>query len=402
MLTFLSLFLFAQDDSDFKYAEVISETAAIHAFYDAKSAVVYEAVKGMPLKVVAEVYPWSKVQIPGGFDLWVYKELAKLDAENGVFRVIGSRTRARPLPSTASSSHPLGLFPREFDLVPLAENEEWVQVRAPEELSAWILTSAIKVAEEDMGEVWKEYSENRQAVSIFPPEAKEEILEEPVSGQEEVVEAIVAQPVEIVNYLALAQGFDESRIALNPKEYLDVAIPALEVLGDNVARDVHTYDFDAIARFETQFAYVIWHSSDSKLIKEARSGLTVIDGMRNFYISRIDNLIINTDLAEEGNLDPTMRSLRDRAMYSRDTTAGELDILVGWVEFAPRPMNQYPFSLVRSKMNYLVYSPDSHVKLKPFNSRAVIMRGKWGETIGTDSKPLFHISEIRVLPPLES
>ena len=75
---------------------------------------------------------------------------------------------------------------------------------------------------------------------------------------------------------------------------------------------------------------------------------------------------------------------------------------MGWVEFAPRPMNQYPFSLVRSKMNYLVYSPDSHVKLKPFNSRAVIMRGKWGETIGTDSKPLFHISEIRVLPPLES
>ena len=74
MLTFLSLFLFAQDNSDFKYAEVISENAAIHAFYDAKSAVVYEAVKGMPLKVVAEVYPWSKVQIPGGFDLWVYKE----------------------------------------------------------------------------------------------------------------------------------------------------------------------------------------------------------------------------------------------------------------------------------------------------------------------------------------
>jgi hypothetical protein len=45
-----------------------------------------------------------------------------------------------------------------------------------------------------------------------------------------------------------------------------------------------------------------------------------------------------------------------------------------------------------------VQSADSHYKLRDFVNRQVIMRGTWQSTQGAEGKPLFAISEMRIMP----
>ncbi|MBC8369415.1 MAG: hypothetical protein H8E25_05415 [Planctomycetes bacterium] len=385
-----------QSSGDFTYATVSADSTALHAFYDSKSAVVFEAAKGMPLKVVAEVYPWAKVQIPGGLDLWVYKSLASLDKSTGLYHVNGSRTRSRPLPSTASNSHPLGVFPRHADLVPLLIEEQWVKVRAPESMSAWVLASAITTTDSDLSEDWQYHAEQRQAISIVDPV----IVKQQVVEVQQLDEAIVPveAAAEVVAVAPKLNSFDEGAIAIDPNAFFSVAIPDLEKLSDMVVKDFNSYDFETISLLETQLAYVLWHSNVSQHVGTARDALAKIDGLRNFYLSRINSQIIDTPLAEQGKLDPTLRKLRDRAMFSRDTTIDKTDIVVGWLEFIPRAQSNYPFKIVRGKSQYLVQSFDSHYKLRDFANRQVIARGNWRKTTGGDGLPVFAISELRIMP----
>jgi SH3-like domain-containing protein len=392
MLVVLLLnFCALQSGADFRYAEVISDQVEIRAFYDAKAVVVFTAAKGTPVKVVAEMYPWSKVQIPGGYDLWVYKSLAALDSETGIYHVKGSRTRSRSKPSTHADSHSLGVFPREADLVPLVIEEDWIKVRAPESMSAWVLSAKIKATEANLDDAWQEHVMQRQAVSIV-----EVIVEEPV------VVDIDSTPLAIVDAVhvevATLSSFDESKIAIDAEAFFEVAIPQLETLGDEVVVDYQAYDFELVSLLETQLAYVLWHTSNGEHVKSARAAIAKLDGMRSYYLSRINNQLIDTPLAQQGKLNPKLRKLRDRAMFSRDTTEGTADIVVGWVEFKPRAQASYPFEISRVKNNYLVQSADSHYKLSDFVNRQVIMRGTWQSTQGAEGKPLFAISEMRIMP----
>jgi SH3-like domain-containing protein len=388
-----------QSSGDFRYATVSVDSADIHAFYDAKSVVVYTATKDMPLKVVADMYPWSKVQIPGGYDLWVYKSLTTLDEFTGLFHVNGSRTRSRPLPSTASNSYPLGVFPLAAELIPLVVEEEWIKVRAPESISAWVLSSAITKTDKDLSSAWSGYSAERAAVSVI-----EVIVEETVTETSEPQNPSGADS-ELTSVFAVAEtapplisDFDEAAIAVTPQDFFKVAMPALEQLADAVAKDYQAYDFEFVSLIETQLGYVLWHTSDVEHIASSRAALAKLDGMRSYYISRIASQLIDTPLAQQGKLNPKLRALRDRAMFSRDTSIDSTGIIVGWIEFKPRAQATYPFEIVRGKSNYLVQSFDSHYKLRDFANRQVIVRGTWRETNAADHKPVFAISELRIMP----
>jgi hypothetical protein len=386
LVALLLNFCALQSSADFSYAEVISDQVEIRAFYDAKAVVVFTAAKGTPVKVVAEMYPWSKVQIPGGYDLWVYKSLTTLDSEIGIYHVNGSRTRSRSKPSTDADSHSLGVFPREADLVPLFIEEDWIKVRAPESMSAWVLSAEIKPTDANLDDVWQQHVMQRQAVSVV-----EVIVEEPI-----LVDAVPVEASSIV--VPDLSSFGESEIAIDPESFFKIAMPQLEALGDQVVVDYQDYDFELVSLLETQLAYVLWHTSSGEHIESARSAIAKLDGMRSYYLSRINNQIIDTPLARQGKLNPKLRKLRNRAMFSRDTTEGTTDIVVGWVEFKPRARATYPFEVSRAKNNYLVQSIDSHYKLRDFENRQVIMRGTWRSTQGAEGKPLFAISEMRIMP----
>jgi SH3-like domain-containing protein len=396
LVALLLNFCALQSSADFSYAEVISDQVEIRAFYDAKAVVVFTAAKGTPVKVVAEMYPWSKVQIPGGYDLWVYKSLTTLDSEIGIYHVNGSRTRSRSKPSTDADSHSLGVFPREADLVPLFIEEDWIKVRAPESMSAWVLSAEIKPTDANLDDVWQQHVMQRQAVSVV-----EVIIEEPILVDIDSIphETVGAVPVEASSVAApTLSSFGESEIAIDSESFFEIAIPQLEALGDQVVIDYQAYDFELVSLLETQLAYVLWHTSNGEHVESARSAIAKLDGMRSYYLSRINNQLIDTPLAQQGKLNPELRKLRNRAMFSRDTTEGAADIVVGWVEFKPRVQAAYPFEISRAKNNYLVQSVDSHYKLRDFVSRQVIMRGTWRSTQGAEGKPLFAISEMRIMP----
>ncbi|MDE0585969.1 MAG: hypothetical protein OSB63_05065 [Planctomycetota bacterium] len=385
-----------QSGADFSYAEVISDKVEIRAFYDSKAVVVFTAAKGTPVKVVAEVYPWSKVQIPGGYDLWVYKSLTTLDSETGIYHVNGSRTRSRSKPSTDSGSHSLGVFPREADLVPLFIEEDWIKVRAPESMSAWVLSAEIKPTNANLDDVWQQQVIQRQVVSVVEAIVEDPILVDSDSIPHEIVDAVLVEASSIA--VPALSSFGESEIAIDPESFFKIAIPQLESLGDQVVIDYQAYDFELVSLLETQLAYVLWHTSNGEHIESARSAIAKLDGMRSYYLSRINNQLIDTPLAQQGKLNPELRKLRNLAMFSRDTTEGAADIVVGWVEFNPRARATYPFEISRAKNNYLVQSIDSHYKLRDFVNRQVIMRGTWRRTQGAEGKPLFAISEVRIMP----
>jgi len=396
LVALLLNFCALQSSADFSYAEVISDQVEIRAFYDAKAVVVFTAAKGTPVKVVAEMYPWSKVQIPGGYDLWVYKSLATLDSEMGIYHVNGSRTRSRSKPSTAADSHSLGVFPRDADLVPLFIEEDWIKVRAPESMSAWVLSAEIKATDANLDDVWQQHVMQRQAVSVVEVIVEEPVLVDIDSIPHEIVGAVPVEASSVA--VPVLSSFGESEIAIDPESFFKIAIPQLETLGDQVVIDYQAYDFELVSLLETQLAYVLWHTNNGEHVESARSAIAKLDGMRSYYLSRINNQLIDTPLAQQGKLNPELRKLRNRAMFSRDTTEGAADIVVGWVEFKPRVQAAYPFEISRAKNNYLVQSVDSHYKLRDFVSRQVIMRGTWRSTQGAEGKPLFAISEMRIMP----
>jgi hypothetical protein len=278
------------------------------------------------------------------------------------------------------------VFPREADLVPLFIEEDWIKVRAPESMSAWVLSAEIKPTDANLDDVWQQHVIQRQAVSVV-----EVIVEEPI-----LVDAVPVEASSIV--VPDLSSFGESEIAIDPESFFKIAMPQLEALGDQVVVDYQDYDFELVSLLETQLAYVLWHTSSGEHIESARSAIAKLDGMRSYYLSRINNQIIDTPLARQGKLNPKLRKLRNRAMFSRDTTEGTTDIVVGWVEFKPRARATYPFEVSRAKNNYLVQSIDSHYKLRDFENRQVIMRGTWRSTQGAEGKPLFAISEMRIMP----
>jgi len=65
------------------FAEVSTEGAQLHAFYDKKSAVVLELEPGLPVEVVAQLTPWSKVRVPGGLDVWVHQDYVAWEGSRG-------------------------------------------------------------------------------------------------------------------------------------------------------------------------------------------------------------------------------------------------------------------------------------------------------------------------------
>jgi uncharacterized protein YgiM (DUF1202 family) len=135
--------------------------ANVYPFYRDSLPVLGELAPDSPVSVLLRHQDWLYVQVPDGFEMWVYGRY--VTGESGPGTVNNSNVRARPLPSTASDSYPLGTF-NEGELVEvLAVQGDWKRVRGPRRLGAWVkardveLGSDIQVqgatpaAEPDMG-----------------------------------------------------------------------------------------------------------------------------------------------------------------------------------------------------------------------------------------------------------
>ncbi|MHC4823802.1 MAG: SH3 domain-containing protein [Planctomycetota bacterium] len=399
---------------DITYAEVGAEGAKLHAFYDKKSAVVLELEAGMPLQVVAQLTPWSKVRVPGGLDVWVHQDYVAWEGGRG--SITARRVRIRPMPSTEASSTPLGHFQKGDEVLLLGQEGEWFQVRAPETVSAWILTEALSTPERSAKawqDKWVGFAETRR---IEVPDEVVETVEDPMEGLEapfpfpggaesegKVIEA-ATKDVGATDAEEAAAGTDtwtlfrSVDVAKDPEQQRKAAFAKLEVLGTAVTRDNAAWNRRRLDNLEMVFGNVIWHASDLRSIEAARTSLTRIDGLRRFYFSNLAADIRRAMAAGERQqaalLEERLAAEKKPMVYAGEGTSVE----VGWVEYHPNVNANMPYRLVRGGRSLPMHSFDGHQDLKEFVNREIVVRGVWRDESKLQAGRVLAITELRVLP----
>ena len=123
-----------------------SQGAKAYPFHRETLPTLGEMPPDTPVQVRLQNNDWLYVLRPGGFEMWIYGRY--VDGDSGPGTVNESNVRARPLPSTASNSYPLGTFNRGELVEVLEVSGEWKKVRAPERLGAWVRAKDVVRAEE--------------------------------------------------------------------------------------------------------------------------------------------------------------------------------------------------------------------------------------------------------------
>ena len=402
---------------DLPYAEVATDSAPLHAFYDKKAAKVLDLELGMPLKVVTELAPWSKVRVPGGLDVWVHKDY--VEWQGGVGKITGRRVRIRPMPSTDASSTPLGHFQKDDEVLYLDQDGDWFHVRAPETVSAWILTQHLAThSREDAAweTMWKEAAAKRQVIPQVVDEIDvvEEVVEaDGITGVEpaDVDPETVTEVVETGEDGAAAVGaeahapapagppmFRSVEVAKDPEALRVQASERLEELGREVTRDGSAWDRVRLDNLEMVFGNVIWHSTDLESIEAARGSLTRIDGLRRFYFSSlaadIRRALAAEDKEKASKLEAKLAAEKKPGAYVGEGTS----VVIGWVEYKPSVNANMPFRLARGGQELPMHSFDGHQDLKEFVGREIVVRGVWREENRLKAGRVLAITELRVLP----
>lgn len=413
LLLSASIFAAPAQQDDLPFAEIASENAVLFAFYDKKSAQIMELELGMPVQVVTEYTPWTKVRVPGGLNVWVHKDFVEWDG--GVGSITSSRVRIRPRPSTDASSTPLGHFQKDDVVLLLSQEEDWFQVRAPETVSAWLLTSELRMPQRDLEawkHVWKEHESARRVDPVIledDVESSEEVIDagSGVEGSGEVVEAssdaVVALPNGSTPIVAKDKWplFRSVDVAKEPEALRLQAVENLDALASEVTSDNKAWDRRRLDNVEMVFGNVIWHSTDLRSINEARRSLTRIDGLRRFYFSALAADVRRAMAAKQvdaaARLDKQLADEKKPVVYEGEGSSVE----IGWVEYRPSVNANMPYRLVRGGRELPMHSFDGHQDLKEFVNREIVVRGIWRKEEGLIAGRVLAITELRVLPPRE-
>ena len=113
------------------------------SLYDRPGGTVFREIPpGTPLNVLSQDGDWTWVAPPEGLRTWVYAKFIDVSGESGTIQA--SSVRVRPQPSADNStSPPLGVYPTGARVKVLRAKGEWVEIRAPESIGAWIKTDDI-------------------------------------------------------------------------------------------------------------------------------------------------------------------------------------------------------------------------------------------------------------------
>jgi hypothetical protein len=378
--------------------------------------------------------PWSEVRVPGGLEVWVHGDYVTW--KDGLVFPKTSRLRARPLPSTSGNSHPVGKLSTEWGMTVLDQEEAWLKVLAPEELSAWVLTEQITIdAKLPIGwnASWNsEASKRRKAVLAravpvqAPGDPKSEAGEvneeagtpsqapgdEGTEGVNPSKTAGGTPPVASEGVATPAEGTASEAAALR-SPVLDAPV-GLEVLRDDPALAVITArkNLDAHALEVTEqlemfapavlencemiFSAVLLKSKEEVLLSDARQGLTRCDALRKFHASAITARARREEV-KQGLPAGTLAKAAKKGPFSGEGNA----TWVGHLVHKPHQYPETPFVVVRGDREVLVHSFDGRFYLRDFLGREVVVRGAWrktGKTGKNEAKGVVSLEEIRVLP----
>lgn len=409
-------------------ALIAKEGVKLHAFYDPRAAVVLETPADLPVEVVGELVPWSKVRVPGGLDVWVHHDYVTFDAE-GTGTITRGNVNIRPRPSTGSDSHPLGHFDHESPVYRLQVDGDWVQVRCSEKVGVWVESRHLsfpELEESVWAKKWKTVVDHRapDVLGSSPPPVEEppsaEVAEvgelnpeTPVQESEAGLGGEEAAAAEASLAGPPAFRLEEAVIATDPAAARVAAAMELERFATLVTRSDNNWDRARADTLEDTYGKVLWHGSDPEQMDLTRADLARLDGLRRFYLGSLEARQRAAQAAGRTSVAEVLRQkLRtEKAPYQGD---GQSSVaLVGWVVREATTSGQASIRLQRGKAIMPLEDKEGLHDLPALRGREVVVRGVWEsrprqvapdaqlvQAIGAegDSMMAFVVRELRVLP----
>jgi hypothetical protein len=392
-------------------ARVAAAQLDAHAFFDARSPVVASFTNGTPLRVLEVKTPWARVQAPGGFDLWVHGEFVSWKGSDGT--ITAGRVNARPLPSDNSqTSAPLGRFDKGDAVVRTGHEGAWIKVRAPERISAWVKLEEIEILgsqPEGWEDSWNQAAAARapvredlpvpQPVPEPPQPAPNNAGTGPAPAAAAVVPAVTAAPAAAKREVG---SFPAAQIAKEPTRWLELAQRDLNIFRSALADSYGNWQDARAQELEAAFSNVLWHGTQPADLDGARRSLSGLDALRRSYG---DWLATQHARSSQAGDTVSVATITARQTALHNGWGTELDgaaLLCGWVEFRPAVNANRPFAVVRGGEAFLVHDFTDRWHLADYAGREIVVRGEWRVEEGAPEKRVLAITELRVLPALET
>jgi len=381
MLTLLPLVFMAVPQEptapSFMPAHIGPGGAVVRSFHHDDMPILVELEAGTPVRVVATREPWARIQAPGGFAVWVWADYVDAEGQDGVLNA--RHVRARPLPSTGADAYPVGQFLEGDRVTILQEQDGWFEVRAPENLGAWVRSRELNNLEEvpaDWNTQW--------ATLVGPPE--EDVVEVETSLATptiatDVEGGVAMEEASIVLITDPVLPFEEAWIpepgvaTLTTLEQAEAGLDSLALV----------WNAELAGKVEAQLGSILWMSDQPELVARAQAGM--------------GRLVECIDLAAGGSAAEAGASLTGSAL----TTAEDVDApysLVGTVIHTPKIYSAIPYTISVGEQTTSVMSRDGRFDLRDYVGREVAAHGVWRKS----SKPghrVLEVTKLRVLPPAD-
>lgn len=405
-----------------RYGRVSVEKCLLHSYFDDKTASVGEFEQGMPVRVVGEMVPWLQVEVPGGLDLWIHVDYVSFDGAIG--HSTNDRVRARPIPSTGSTSHPLGHFKKAEDLVRVGAAEDWAQVRSPERLAGWLKADQVKlvsVKPKGWDTDWADWAKRRAPTPVVPKAEGEDESEGPavVVPPVEPVDVPIGEPADAGPVGAgTAEAQDASatsapkaedllptpaEIATDPAATVGQIEEQLNEVYRQMVADREYWDREMLDALEFSIGHLLWNAKEDELLNRGRRGLRRIDVLRRSYLDALGRQV---RAAETRNDDEVAMLLRRRLNLATAPAPAQGDVLVvGVVEYQAGPHEGRPFRVERLGYRATVHSFDGRYSLKDYRAREVVLLGTWRDEPSLDDEEslrVLDIRQLRVMPKLKA
>jgi len=381
-LATFTLFLAALQQEDaqasFVPATVVEGGAVVRSFHHVDMPVLAELSAGSLIKIIAKRDPWARVQVPGGFTVWVWADYLDVEGDGGVINA--SHVRARPMPSTSAKSYPVGQFSKGDEVLVVGLEENWLQVRAPETLGAWVELKYLNTMTEVPAEWEAQWASAQPQVEV--PVEEMVVVSTDASG-----EAVIA--AEQVSGDTTSFDLMGPVVPVPVDSTVDALLAAetalLDLSGDN-------WSNEAAAQLEAVFGAVMWTSSDVDLVKRARLGLERLDAI-TLQTAQMNAAPATVELTTEVNA--AAASTAKTVVFPQPQYA-----LVGLLEYTPGVYSAVPYSISTGSQIDSVMSRDGRFDLHDFLGKEVAVRGIWRKSALRNHRVL-EIVSIRIVPPAE-
>ncbi|MEM7196541.1 MAG: SH3 domain-containing protein [Pseudomonadota bacterium] len=139
------------------YWKTVALNTPLYVKPSASSIIFSSLPNGTPIEIIDRRPGWLRVTLPAGLKTWIFSKFLDVNGNRG--RVNGTSVRARPQPSTDNTnSPPIGAYNRGDDVAVLEKSGQWIRIRAPKHIGAWIRTDDAEQYEDTESgrdELWK-------------------------------------------------------------------------------------------------------------------------------------------------------------------------------------------------------------------------------------------------------